>query len=122
MTIRSGVDIMEISRIKDALDRHGERFLERILTPAEINECKDRPDRVAIHFSAKEAAAKALGTGIGPVSWIELEVLHKPSGEPYLSLHGRAEQVAKLLGLKEWSLSLSHSREYAVAVVIATGK
>jgi holo-[acyl-carrier protein] synthase len=75
-----------------------------------------------VRFAAKEAAVKALGTGIGPVSWNEVETLHRPSGEPYLVLHGRAAQIAASLGLVTWAVSLSHSREMAVAVVVASSE
>jgi holo-[acyl-carrier protein] synthase len=121
MVLKTGVDIIEIPRIQAALDRHGDRFLDRVFTQAEIAECAGRADRLAIRFAAKEATTKALGTGIGPVSWREVETLHKRSGEPYLILHGRAEMVAKYLGLTTWAVSLSHSRENAIAVVVATG-
>jgi holo-[acyl-carrier protein] synthase len=76
---------------------------------------------LAVCFAAKEAASKALGTGIGPISWRDVEILHKWSGEPYLVLHGAARAIAKELGLTNWSVSLSHSRENAVAVVVAAG-
>jgi holo-[acyl-carrier protein] synthase len=122
MELKTGVDIIEISRIQAALDRHGERFLARVFTPAEVTECAGRADRLAVRFAAKEATTKALGTGIGPVSWLEVETLHKRSGEPYLVLYGRAEMVAKHLGLTTWAVSLSHSRDNAIAVVVATGK
>jgi holo-[acyl-carrier protein] synthase len=118
--LKTGVDIIEIPRIQAALDRHGERFLQRVFTPAEIAECSGRADRLAVRFAAKEATTKALGTGIGPVSWREVETLHKRSGEPYLILHGQAEMVAKVLGLTNWAVSLSHSRENAIAVVVAS--
>jgi holo-[acyl-carrier protein] synthase len=121
MVLKSGIDIIEISRIQTALDHHGDRFLQRVFTSAEIAECRGRTDALAIRFAAKEAAVKALGTGIGPVSWREVETLHKDSGEPYFVLHGRAEQVAKYLGLTTWAVSLSHSRDIAIAVVVATG-
>jgi holo-[acyl-carrier protein] synthase len=122
MVLKTGVDIIEIRRIQAALDRHGERFLERIFTPEEIAECQGRADRLAVRFAAKEATSKALGTGIGPVSWREVETLHKRSGEPYIVLHGRAEEVAKYLGLTIWAVSLSHSRDNAIAVVVTTGE
>jgi holo-[acyl-carrier protein] synthase len=121
MVLKTGVDIIEIPRIQAALDRHGDRFLQRVFTQAEIAECGGRADRLAIRFAAKEATTKALGTGIGPVSWREVETLHKRSGEPYLILHGQAEMVAKYLGLTTWAVSLSHSRENAIAVVVAIG-
>ena len=121
MKLKTGIDIIEIPRIQSALDNHGDRFLQRVFTPAEIAECRGRADALAIRFAAKEATTKALGTGIGPVSWQEVETLQKISGEPYLILHGRAEQVAKYLGLTTWAISLSHSRDNAIAVVVATG-
>jgi holo-[acyl-carrier protein] synthase len=121
MVLKTGIDIIEIPRIQTALDHHGDRFLQRVFTEAEIVECHGRTDALAVRFAAKEATVKALGTGIGPVSWREVETLHKRSGEPYLTLHGRAEQVAKYLGLTTWAVSLSHSRENAIAVVVATG-
>ena len=95
MILKTGIDLIEISRIQAALDRHGERFLKRCFTEAEIFECRGRAEALAVRFAAKEAASKALGTGIGPVAWREVETLHMWSGEPYLVLHGAAEQVAK---------------------------
>ena len=121
MLLKTGVDIIEIPRIQAALVRYGDRFLERVFTPAEVAECRGRADALAARFAAKEATTKALGTGIGPVSWREVETLHKRSGEPYLTLHGRAQQVADFLGLTIWAISLSHSRDNAIAVVVATG-
>ena len=122
MILKTGIDIIEISRIQAALDRHGERFLKRVFTEAEIVECRGRADALAVRFAAKEATTKALGTGIGLVSWREVEPLHKWSGEPYLVLHGAAERIAKQLGLTTWAVSLSHSREMATAVVVASGE
>jgi len=120
MPLKTGIDMIEISRVKHALEKHGERFLEHIFTPAEIAESHSRPDSLAVRFAAKEAASKALGTGIGPVSWVDLEVLHHPHGEPCLVLHGRAAQIAAQLGLTHWAVSLSHSKEYGLAVVVAS--
>ncbi len=77
MILKTGIDIIEIPRIQAALDRHGERFLKRIFTAKEIIECNGQADALAVRFAAKEAASKALGTGIGPVSWREIETLHK---------------------------------------------
>jgi holo-[acyl-carrier protein] synthase len=122
MILKTGVDIIEIPRIQAALNRHGERFLKRVFTDPEIAECRGRAEALAIRFAAKEAATKALGTGIGPVAWREVETLHKWSGEPYLILHGNAERVAKALKLTTWAVSLSHSHENAIAVVVAVGE
>jgi holo-[acyl-carrier protein] synthase len=120
MIIKTGIDIIEIPRIQAALDRHGERFLKRVFSDQEILECRGRAEALAVRFAAKEAASKALGTGIGPISWREVETLHRWSGEPYLVLHGTAEKIAEQLGLASWVVSLSHSRENAIAVVVAT--
>ncbi len=122
MNLKTGIDIIEISRIRAALDRHGERFLKRVFTELEIFECRGRAEALAVHFAAKEAASKALGTGIGPISWRDVETLHKWSGEPYLVLHGSAEQIANKRGLSNWAVSLSHSRDNAIAVVVASGE
>lgn len=120
MILKTGIDLIEIHRIQRAYERHGQRFLERVFTTSEIAEACDRPESLAIRFAAKEAAVKALGTGIGPVSWLEVETLHRPSGEPYLILHGRAEKIARALGLVTWAVSLTHSQDMAAAVVVAT--
>jgi holo-[acyl-carrier protein] synthase len=120
MILKTGVDIIEIARIQAVLDRRGERFLKRVFSDREILECRGRAEALAIRFAAKEAVSKALGTGIGPISWQEVETLHKWSGEPYLLLHGDAQRIADELGLTVWSISLSHSRENAIAVVVAT--
>jgi holo-[acyl-carrier protein] synthase len=119
MTLKTGIDLIEIARIRAALERYGERFLQRVFTPEEIAESRGRAEALAVRFAAKEATVKALGTGIGPVSWREVETRHHPSGEPYLILHGRAEQVARTLGLNEWAVSLTHSEEIAAAIVVA---
>ena len=122
MNLKTGIDIIEISRIRSALERHGERFLKRVFTELEQFECRGRADSLAIRFAAKEAASKALGTGIGPIRWKDIETLHKWTGEPYLVLHGSAEKIARGQGLTVWSVSLSHSRENAIAVVVAGGE
>jgi holo-[acyl-carrier protein] synthase len=120
MILKTGIDIIEITRIKVALERHGERFLKRVFTELEVLECRGRAEALAVRFAAKEAASKALGTGIGPISWRDVETLHKWSGEPYQVLHGNAKKIAGELGLVCWAVSLSHSRENAIAVVVAT--
>jgi holo-[acyl-carrier protein] synthase len=120
MILKTGVDIIEIARIQAVLDRRGERFLKRVFSDQEILESRGRAEALAIRFAAKEAVSKALGTGIGPIAWHEVETLHKWSGEPYLVLHGAAKKIAKELGLAVWAVSLSHGRENAIAVVVAT--
>jgi len=120
MILKTGIDIIEIQRIQMVLERHGERFLKRVFTEREVLECRGRADALAVRFAAKEAAAKTLGTGIGPISWRDVETLHKWSGEPYIVLHGRAEIIARKMGLAVWAVSLSHSHDNAIAVVVAT--
>ena len=122
MRVRTGVDLVALPRFARALERHGERLLARLFTPAEVALCAGQVPSLAARFAAKEAVVKALGTGIGPVGWREVEVLHDAAGAPVLRLHGRAAQRAAALGLTHWSLSLSHTREMAVAFVVALGE
>ncbi len=120
MNLSSGVDLIEIVRIQEAIDRHGEQFTNRIFTIGEQRECNGRAASLAARFAAKEAVAKTLGTGIGDISWVEIEVAGDESHAPHLVLHGAAEKLAKKLGLNNWSLSLSHTHEHAIAFVVAT--
>jgi holo-[acyl-carrier protein] synthase len=119
--LRTGVDLVQIQRIAVLLDRYGERFTRRVFTDRELAACRQRPDRLATRFAAKEAVSKALGTGIGRVSWREIEVVNDPAGRPELVLSGQAAELAAELGLREWAISLSHSREQAIAFVVAAG-
>lgn len=121
MNLSSGIDLIEIGRIQKALERHGERFLQRVFTPAEIQAARGSAPELAARFAAKEAASKALGTGIGPVSWKEIETLNEPSGKPFLHLSGRARAIAQAQGFETWSVSLTHSRGMAAAVVVCVG-
>lgn len=121
MNLSTGVDLIEISRIRDAIERHGERFVARIYTEAEQLECNGRVASLAARFAAKEAAAKALGCGIGDVSWLDIEVRGDEARAPHLYLHGEGERLAKKLGLLNWSVSLSHSETQAIAFVVALG-
>ena len=119
-----GTDLMEIARIERTVERYGESFLRRVFTPEEIAYCqrkrRNSGESFAARFAAKEAGAKALGTGISRgVSWRELEVRRQPGQRPELHLSGRAAEIAKRLGIVRLSLTLSHSREFAVAVVVA---
>ena len=116
---RIGVDIIEIARVDQALQRFGSRFLRRIYTEPELALCKSKANRLAVRFAAKEAVMKALGTGIKGVSWREIEILSRPSGEPHIHLYGKTRTRANSMGLGEFAVSLSHSKEYAVATVIA---
>jgi holo-[acyl-carrier protein] synthase len=119
--LRIGVDMIEVARIARALDRHGERFFTRFFTATERAQCHDVPARLAARFAAKEAAAKALGTGIGAVCWVDIEVQLDAQGMPHLVLHNQAAQIAADLGLTKWEVSLSHTRDHALAFVVALG-
>ena len=116
--LTTGVDIIEIPRVQRVLAEYGRRFLERIFTEGEIAYCRGRAPNLAARFAAKEATMKALGTGTRGVSWKDIEVLRRESGEPHIRLSGRAEACAQRLGVVEISLSLSHRQEYAVAFVV----
>ena len=113
-----GVDIIEIDRIREAVERWGERFLQRVFTGAELNICRRNPGRLAARFAGKEAVMKALGTGARGVSWKEIEIASEPNGKPLVNLHGKAQEKATDLGLDELAISLSDSKYYAIAFVI----
>ena len=125
MIVGTGVDIVEVPRVAAAIERFGKRFLERIFTDAEIRYCQSRrnsTERFAARFAAKEAALKALGTGWGRgVAWREVEVRREPGGRPTVHFSGRAAEFAARLGMKQASLSLSHTAEQAIAQVILEG-
>lgn len=118
--LRNGVDVIEIYRFEAAVSRHGKRFLERIFTKKELLECGPLVSSLAVRFAAKEAVAKAMGTGIGDVSWREIEISRAESGAPVLKLYGAAASLAEFQGLKYWAISLSHSRTLAIASIVAT--
>ncbi|MDP1713466.1 MAG: holo-ACP synthase [Anaerolineales bacterium] len=122
MKLATGVDLIEIARIREALERHGERFVARVFTEAEQCDCGGQVASFAARFAAKEATAKALGCGIGIVSWLDIEIRSGENKAPYLILHGEAERLANQLGLSNWSVSLSHTEGQAVAFVIAMGE
>lgn len=122
MIVGLGVDIAEVDRMQAAIGRRGESFLKRVFTPAEVAYCerhKMKFERYAARFAAKEATMKALGTGWGNgVRWVDLEVAREPSGKPTMRLHGRARELAEQMGVRNISLSLTHSGNTAFAQVI----
>lgn len=122
MNLRTGIDLIEISRLQEAFDKHGDRFRHRVFTERELAEVGDRIDSLAARWAAKEAVAKAFGTGIGNVQWKDIEILRGPNREPVLHLHGYAKDLAEKEGLTTWSLSLSHTEVYAVATAVAIGE
>lgn len=122
MIVGSGVDIIEVARIAETLERYGARFRERVYRADEIEYCMRKhnaAESFAARFAAKEAAAKALGTGIqNGVGWRDLEIVRAPSGRPSLRFHGRAEAIARQLGVRNANVSLSHTRTHALAQVL----
>ena len=125
MILGTGIDIAEVDRIRGAIDRHGQRFLERVYTPGEIAYVErkaNRFERYAGRFAAKEAGMKAIGTGWKRgVRWRDFEVANLPSGKPTLRLHGEAARVAESLGVKAVSLSITHTAALGMAHVILEG-
>jgi holo-[acyl-carrier protein] synthase len=120
MALFIGTDIVEITRIRRAVDRWGERFLQRVYTRPEIDLFGTRPEALAARFASKEAVMKLLGTGANGVGWRDIETLFYTGGKPRLNLYGRARSQAKNLGIKEIAVSLAHSKEFAIATAIAT--
>lgn len=122
MIIGSGIDLVEIGRIQQSMDRYGGRFLNRVYTSAEQAYClrkRKSAESFAARFAAKEAGAKALGTGISHgVSWLEIEVVREPSGRPNLQFRGRAGQIAARLGVARAALSITHTADLAMASVL----
>jgi holo-[acyl-carrier protein] synthase len=115
-----GVDIIEIHRVADALAKFGERFLKRVYTDLEAAFCRGRVSELAARFAAKEAVMKALGTGAKGVAWREIEVIPNRRGKPLVYLHGRAAKRAEKIGLDGIDISMSHSRDFAVAFVVGS--
>jgi holo-[acyl-carrier protein] synthase len=113
-----GVDIMEIHRIQDSLNRWGDRFLKRVYTDLEAAFSRNRANELAARFSAKEAVMKALGTGARGVAWREIEIIPDRRGKPLVYLHGRAKARAEAIGLTGLDVSMSHSRDFSVAFVV----
>ena len=122
MIVGIGIDVEEVARIREAMERHGRRFVDRIFSPAEIAYVErkaNRFERYAARFAAKEAGMKAIGTGWRRgVRWLDFEVANLPSGRPTLRMHGVAAKVAEGLGVRNIALSLTHTAQQGVAIVI----
>lgn len=114
-----GVDLIEIERIEEALARWQERFLHRIYTAGELEICQKRVPALAVRFAGKEAVMKVLGTGAKGVGWKEIEILALDTGKPVVHLHGRALQKANEMGISRIEISLSHSRQNAMATALS---
>jgi holo-[acyl-carrier protein] synthase len=125
MIVGLGVDIAEVERIAAAIERHGRAFLHRVFTPSEIAYCerhRDHAERFAGRFAAKEAAMKALGTGWARgVRWVDIEVAREPSGKPALKLSGASRAIADGLGVKNIVLTITHTGNKALALVVIEG-
>jgi holo-[acyl-carrier protein] synthase len=115
-TTELGIDIIKVQRIRDALERFGDRFSRRVLTPAERRYVRDRPETFAGRWAAKEAVSKVLGLGVRGIGWRDIEVERLPTGQPAVRLHGRAAERADQLGMGRIALSITHESEYAVAI------
>ena len=118
--LRTGVDLIDVHRIADLRPEIRSRFLNRVFTETELEICGTRNERLSGRFACKEAVSKALGTGIGDVSWRDIEILNDDNGMPVLFLHENAANVAKKIGILHWSVSISHTKDLAVAVAVGT--
>ena len=118
--IRTGIDLIELDRFNQLILKYKDRFLQRIFTNDELVLTRCSVPSLTVRFAAKEAVVKALGTGIGEVSWLDIEILRGAAGEPILHLHGNAQRIANQQGIKDWSISLSHTQNIAAAVIVAS--
>ena len=116
--IAVGVDIIEIDRIEEAALSWQGSFLKRVYTEAELESSGNKPSSLAARFAAKEAVMKALGTGATGLGWKDIEVLSNSDGAPFVRLHGRAYDKAKEIGMSQFAISMSHSKHYAIAMVV----
>ena len=120
--LQCGIDIIEVERVRVAIERWGQRFLNRVWTEHEQRICRGRFPELAARFAGKEAVSKALGTGIVGLIWREIEILQDRRGKPLIFLHGAAHDRAESLGFTNMAISLSHTRVIACAMVVATGR
>jgi holo-[acyl-carrier protein] synthase len=119
--LATGVDIIEIERIERSINRFGDKMRNRIFTPQEQAYCAGKVNSLAGRYAIKEAVGKALGTGIGAVSFTDIEVVNDERGKPNLLLHNNAKALAAQLGLNQWSISISHTTTYAIGFAVGLG-
>lgn len=119
VNVAVGVDIIEVERVRKVFAHHGERFLKRVFTDTEVQQCRGKVTRLAGRFAAKEAISKALGTGLHGVFWREMEIVQLRSGRPTVRLHGNAKRRAELLGVSAFDVSMADLKAVAVAVAVA---
>ena len=120
--LKTGIDLIEVDRFRSQRPEIRKRFIDRVYTEAEKEYCRDNDQHLAGRFAAKEAVAKALGSGIGDIGWQEIEILNDEMGAPVLHLHGNAAERAEQMGLRLWSVSITHLKEYAAAVAVGCGQ
>ncbi len=121
LVLRTGLDILDISRLDQLDPMIRQRFLQRVFTPVELGQAADSNSTLSGYFCVKEAASKALGCGIGEIRWQDVETVTDDLGAPSIVLHGRAVELANELGLTTWSVSITHTRQMAAASVTALG-
>lgn len=117
--LATGVDIIEIERVQRSIDRFGDKMRNRIFTPQEQAYCANKVTSLAGRYAIKEAVSKALGTGIGDITWTDIEVINNEHGKPELVLHNGAKVLAAQLGLNQWSISISHTNTHAIGFAVA---
>src|SRR5260370_5249918 len=111
VNVAVGIDIIEVERVRKVYEHHGERFLKRVFTEAEVRQCRGKATRLAGRFAAKEAISKALGTGLHGVAWREMEVVQLRSGRPTVTLHGNAKRRTELLVISAFDVSIADLKE-----------
>lgn len=119
VNVAVGIDIIEVDRVRKTFARHGERFLQRVFTVAEIEQCRGKATRLAGRFAAKEAISKTLGTGMHGIGWREMEIVQLRSGRPTVRLHGNARKRAELLGLSAFDVSIADLQQFSIALAVA---
>ena len=123
VNVAVGIDIIEVGRVRKVFEKHGERFLRRVFTEKEVQQCRRagtvRASRLAGRFAAKEAISKALGTGLHGVGWREMEVVQLRSGRPTVTLYGNAKRRAEFLGLSAFDVSIADLAEFSIAIAVA---
>jgi holo-[acyl-carrier protein] synthase len=118
MEMAVGIDVIVISRVRKVLERHPDRFLQRVYTPEEVAFCRGRVHELAARFAAKEAVMKALGTGARGLAWREIEILPNRRGKPLVYLHGHARKRGQTIGMRGIDISLTHEGDLAIAAVV----
>lgn len=121
LVLRTGLDLLDISRLEQLDPKIRERFLQRVFTPEELELAGGSDSTLSGYFCVKEAVSKALGCGIGEIRWQDVETVTDSLGAPAVRLHGRAEELAGELGLTTWAVSITHTRQMAAATVTAVG-